>query len=48
MFELVGSIAISETPKFGSKSVLLLQFSPASTDFQRPPAGAPTHKTSGF
>ena len=42
MSGFVGSIAISETPKFGNKSVLLLQFSPPSVDFQSPPLGEPT------
>ena len=38
---LIGSIAISETPKLVRKSVEVDHVCPLLFDFQKPPAGAP-------
>ena len=40
---LEGSIAMSEQPTIGNWSVLVVQFSPPSMDFHKPPNGDASH-----
>ena len=44
MLELVGSIAIPETPICGKSSKTFSHESPASRDLHKPPAGAPANQ----